>query len=199
MIRWGPELAIYAMWVAWMVGWNIAAFSTAKSVARSRTPWIVPFLIASIVGFSLLLGVFVVHGKPMCVFGCRQWDAGENANWAFTALAAIGFLFMVWARVHLGKLWSGGVTRREGHRVVDTGPYAIVRHPIYNGLIIAMLGTVLVRGTALALAGFAVLTMTYVIKARLEERFLRDELGADAYDAYARRVPMLLPWGAKSS
>jgi protein-S-isoprenylcysteine O-methyltransferase Ste14 len=96
-------------------------------------------------------------------------------------------------------LWSGGVTRREGHRVVDTGPYAIVRHPIYTGLMIAMLGTVLVRGTALSLAGFVVLTITYVIKARLEERFLRTELGAEVYDAYARWVPMLLPWGAKSS
>ncbi len=194
MIRVGPELAIYAMWVAWIIGWHIAALWTAKPVARSGAPWVVPFLIASIVGFFLLLGVFVVHRQPICrLLGCQLWDAGEQANWAFAALAGLGFLFMVWARVHLGKLWSGGITRREGHRVVDTGPYAIVRHPIYTGLFIAILATVLVRGTALSLAGGVILVVSYILKARIEENFLRTELGAEAYDAYARRVPMLLP------
>ena len=195
MIRVGPELAIYAMWVAWIIGWHIAALWTAKPVARSRAPRVVPFLIASIVGFFLLLGVFVVHKQPICrLLGCQLWDAGEQANWAFAALAGLGFLFMVWARVHLGKLWSGGITRREGHRVVDTGPYAIVRHPIYTGLFIAILGTVLVRGTALSLAGARYSHRSASsLKARVEENFLRTELGADAYDAYAPRVPMLLP------
>ena len=184
-----PELTVYLMWGVWVLCWHIAALWTAPVVARSRTPWVVPFIVASIVGFVLLLGFFQPgHKQPF-----HLWDAGEQANWAFVSLAALGFTFMVWARVHLGKLWSGGVTRREGHRVVDSGPYAIVRHPIYTGLLIAGLGTVLIKGTALSLAGLGVLTVIYVIKARLEERFLRDELGAEAYDAYARRVPMLFP------
>lgn len=194
MIRFGPELVIYAMWIAWVVGWQFAALWIAKPVARSRDPWLLPFLVASVLGFSWLLGVFVIHGKTACeYFGCWSWNAGERANWAFTALAAVGFLFMVWARVHLGALWSGGITRREGHRVVDTGPYAIVRHPIYTGLILAIIGTVLARGNGLALAGGVLLSLTYVVKAKAEEKFLRSELGAEAYDSYSRRVPMLFP------
>jgi protein-S-isoprenylcysteine O-methyltransferase Ste14 len=194
MIRPGPELAIYAMWTAWLIGWHIASWWTSKVITRSRVAWFIPFLIVSIIGFSLLLGMFTVHGQPVCqALHCPQWDAGSRANWAFAALSVVGFLFMVWARVHLGKLWSGGVVTREGHHVVDSGPYAIVRHPIYTGLLLAGLGTVLIRGTALSLGGLVVLAISYYLKARLEEKFLRTELGAEAYDSYARRVPMLLP------
>jgi protein-S-isoprenylcysteine O-methyltransferase Ste14 len=86
------------------------------------------------------------------------------------------------------------VTRKEGHRVVDTGPYAIVRHPIYTGVITAALATMVLRGTQLAIAGAALLAIGYVLKGRLEERFLRAELGAEAYDAYARKTAMLIPF-----
>jgi protein-S-isoprenylcysteine O-methyltransferase Ste14 len=81
--------------------------------------------------------------------------------------------------------------------VVDTGPYAIVRHPIYTGIIIASAATAVLRGTALAWLGACVMTIGWVIKARMEERFLREQLGAAAYDDYARRVPMLSPFGVR--
>jgi protein-S-isoprenylcysteine O-methyltransferase Ste14 len=69
-----------------------------------------------------------------------------------------------------------------------------VRHPIYTGVITAILATAGLRGSAGAWLGAAVMIAGFSIKARLEEEFLRKELGADAYDAYARRVPMLVPW-----
>jgi protein-S-isoprenylcysteine O-methyltransferase Ste14 len=68
-----------------------------------------------------------------------------------------------------------------------------VRHPIYTGIILASVATAAMRGTALAWLGFCVMTAGWVIKARLEEAFLREQLGADAYGEYARRVPMLVP------
>jgi protein-S-isoprenylcysteine O-methyltransferase Ste14 len=82
---------------------------------------------------------------------------------------------------------------KAGHRVVDTGPYCLVRHPIYSGLILAALATALMFGEAAAVAGFAAMVLGCWIKARLEERFLRQELGLEAYDAYAARVGMLFP------
>src|SRR5262245_7695335 len=100
---------------------------------------------------------------------------------------------MWWARIHLGQLWSSSVTRKEHHRVVDTGPYAIVRHPIYTGLLLAIIGTVLLRGTIISLTGSALMAAGIYIKARLEEEFLHQQLG-EPYDAYARRVPMLVPF-----
>jgi protein-S-isoprenylcysteine O-methyltransferase Ste14 len=71
------------------------------------------------------------------------------------ALTMPGVCFAVWARSHLGKYWSGRITLKEDHRVIQTGPYAWVRHPIYSGLLLALLGTVLTVGTLQACLGFA--------------------------------------------
>jgi protein-S-isoprenylcysteine O-methyltransferase Ste14 len=124
----------------------------------------------------------------------RLWHAGPEFAWATVALAAFGFAFAWWARLHLGRLWSSSITKKAGHHVVDTGPYALVRHPIYTGIIAAAFAVFLLKGTLIALAGVAVMTLGFYIKARLEERFLRQELGPEDYDAYRARTPMLVPF-----
>jgi protein-S-isoprenylcysteine O-methyltransferase Ste14 len=86
------------------------------------------------------------------------------------------------------------VTKKEGHHVVDTGPYRLVRHPIYTGIILSSFATAFEKGTSIAVAGAATMALGWYLKARLEERFLREQLGAEAYGAYAARVPMLLPF-----
>lgn len=78
--------------------------------------------------------------------------------------------------------------------MVDTGPYRLVRHPIYTGIILACFATAVEKTTPLAFAGAAIMSLGWYMKARLEERFLREELGAAPYDAYAARVPMLIPF-----
>jgi protein-S-isoprenylcysteine O-methyltransferase Ste14 len=110
------------------------------------------------------------------------------------AFEAAGFGLCWWARLHLGKLWSSNVTRKEGHRVVDTGPYGLVRHPIYTGILTALWATAAAKGTILGLVGAAVLTGGMWMKARLEESWLTKELGEEAYGAYRKRVPMLVPF-----
>ena len=81
------------------------------------------------------------------------------------ALAAVGFLFAWWARIYLGRLWSGSITRKEGHKVVDTGPYAIVRHPIYTGIYIAAIASAVAIGTLHAILGAMLLIVGYWVKA----------------------------------
>jgi protein-S-isoprenylcysteine O-methyltransferase Ste14 len=90
-------------------------------------------------------------------------------------------------------MWSSSVTFKADHRIVDTGPYAVVRHPIYTGIIISALATAALRARAIAFAGLVLLITGFWIKAKIEERFLRDHLGAQAYDAYARRTSLLFP------
>jgi protein-S-isoprenylcysteine O-methyltransferase Ste14 len=114
-------------------------------------------------------------------------------------VATAAFLFAWWARIYLGRLWSGSITRKEGHNVVDTGPYGIVRHPIYTGIIAAAIATAVAIGGLHAILGAVLLIAGYWLKARLEERFLRAELGAETYDSYRRRVPMLVPFGPKAA
>lgn len=127
----------------------------------------------------------------------RLWPAVTGVEWALTGLIACGFAITWWARVTLGRLWSGDVVRKADHRVVDRGPYRLVRHPIYTGLTLSVIATAGLRASPIAIAGAALVTYGLYLKGRLEERFLRQELG-EPYAEYARRTPMLVPF-AKSS
>ena len=91
----------------------------------------------------------------------------------------------------------GLADKKADHHVVDTGPYRLVRHPIYFGLIFAAIATAIEKGTSFALFGAAIATFALYTKAQREERFLRVELGEDAYDAYARKTAMLVPFTAR--
>jgi protein-S-isoprenylcysteine O-methyltransferase Ste14 len=111
-----------------------------------------------------------------------------------TALTAAGFAFAWWARLHLGKLWSAFVTRKDKHHIIDTGPYRIVRHPIYTGVILATVAVAILKGNLYGVTGALLMVAGFWIKARLEERFLSKQLGPGTYAAYRRRVPMLIPF-----
>jgi len=122
------------------------------------------------------------------------YHVGDLGTYLFAVVVVLGISFTWWARIHLGRFWSNAITRKEGHRVIDTGPYGLVRHPIYTGLIGAMIATGIAVGTATALLGAALIAVGLWQKARMEEGFLTTELGADAYGPYCRRVPMLVPF-----
>jgi protein-S-isoprenylcysteine O-methyltransferase Ste14 len=108
-----------------------------------------------------------------------------------------GILFTWWARLHIGRLWSGSITRKADHYIVDTGPYALVRHPIYTGLILAIIATAAAQATVTSILGAVLIAGGFWLKAKIEERFLTAELGVEAYGSYRRRVPMLLPFGPR--
>jgi protein-S-isoprenylcysteine O-methyltransferase Ste14 len=109
------------------------------------------------------------------------------------ALVIIGLAFAVWARAHLGSNWSGTVTIKQDHELIRSGPYAYVRHPIYTGLLAALLGTTVASGTVHAAVGLAIITVALIRKSRVEERFMR-EIFPDAYPRYSAEVPALIPF-----
>lgn len=184
-----PPLAIlWWLWGAWFLSWMIAASWSNRTMARSPRGSERGYRIVTLLGMSLL---FV--GRRSIGQGPRLWDAPVQAGWCLVAVAIAGFAFCWWARIHLGRMWSGSVTRKVDHHIVDTGPYAVVRHPIYTGIIIAAAATAALEGRPVAFAGLVLVILGFWIKAKLEEQFLRDELGAEAYDTYARRTAMLLP------
>jgi len=197
-----PDGAIYIPWDIWIVTWMLAALWSARTVMRPNRSGEVLYRILTLAGFVLLLtpvlkrvsGHYEIIDWPG-LLGQRYWVPPLAIGWTMVGVAAAGFLFAWWARIYLGRLWSGAITRKEGHAVVDKGPYAIVRHPIYTGILLAAVATVVVTGSLHAILGAVCLIIGYWLKARLEERFLRAELGAEAYDSYRRRVPMLVPFG----
>jgi len=107
-------------------------------------------------------------------------------------VAAVGFAYAWWARIHLGRLWSSTVTLKADHAIVRSGPYALTRHPIYTGLLLAVIATAVVEHTVGAVIGTGFMITGFVVKLRQEEHLLTQHFGA-AYDAYRRDVPALVP------
>jgi protein-S-isoprenylcysteine O-methyltransferase Ste14 len=182
-------LAILTLWFVWSFSWGAAASWSAAVKTRLGTRTELRHWLILAAGVVLLFGPFYVLQDL-----ARLWDVGALGGWIGFTVVALGFSLCWWARLHLGKLWSASVTRKQDHRIVETGPYAFVRHPIYTGIIIAALATAMVQGSAISLIGAGLWIWSFHIKARMEEGFLRSELGAEAYDSYARRVPMLIPF-----
>jgi protein-S-isoprenylcysteine O-methyltransferase Ste14 len=181
-----PYIAGALLWGVFMVSWYAAIGWTAKAVARTPQHERVRDFLVYILGFGLLFTPRArVHGL---------WRDPAAVGDGLVGLEAAGFAFAWWARVHLGRLWSGMITLREGHRVVDSGPYGLVRHPIYTGFLGAAWAFALLVASPAALLGAAVLSAMMIWKAKREEAFLRRELGAAAYDSYAARTPMLIPF-----
>ncbi len=124
----------------------------------------------------------------------RLWRPHLAGAWVCVGVVLVALAFTWWARIHLGNMWSGRVAKKSDHRLVDSGPYGLVRHPIDTGLLAATLATAGAKGTLLGVIGASLIVLGVWWKASVEEDFLRQELGP-AYDSYRRRVPMFLPFG----
>jgi len=138
-------------------------------------------------------GVFV----PYVVIALRpgpELAVPDAVRWVGLALVVGGIGFSLWAARTLGRHFDMEVEIHEGHEVVDRGPFAIVRHPVYLGLAVHFIGACLATGNGLLVLGTVAVTFPALyLRASVEERLLRTQLGP-AYDAYAARVPMLVPW-----
>ena len=190
-----PLVATFGLWLAWVASWMLAAVWTRRTQARPPFGETLLYLAPTIVGWMLLaLSANALLRAPESAFALRLWQLPRWGAWAMAALAAAGFAFTWWARVTLGDLWSSSVSRKENHVIVERGPYGLVRHPIYTGLIAAAFATAVEIGSAQALVGAALMSLGFWMKARLEERFLMSELGEGAYADYRRRTPMLAPF-----
>ena len=176
------------IWSGWLVSWLLAARWTAKTVARQS--------ISSRLAQSGLLwgGAALLFLRPTgSGFLTRSpYPLAAWVGWSGVALTVLGLGFTGWARVHLGRFWSGAVTLKAEHALVRSGPYALTRHPIYTGLLLAMTGTALARNSVAAIVGLGLFAVGVVLKVRQEEGLLTEHFGA-AYRAYRAEVPALVP------
>ena len=202
-----PETASYWLCFVWYITWWMAAVFASKAAARPRLDGGLWHRLFTAIGVVLLFWsptrpagyeaglAGAAHLDPRDVLHWTQplWTIPESAGWALCAGIVLSFAFCWWARVHLGTLWSGLVTTKADHRIVETGPYRIVRHPIYTGVIAAAFLTACIKSSLPAFAGFGFIWLGFWMTARVEEAFLRQQLGREPYDDYRRRTPMLFP------
>lgn len=181
------DYLIQSMWIAFLAYWFLMA-RNVKATDRlepraSRAARAVMFCVAIVLLSYRFDGAWI---------NLRMWPSSRLTFFAGAGLTLAGLLFCVWARVHLGGNWSRSVTIKQGHELITTGPYGLVRHPIYTGLLIAFVGTGLAIGELRGVLAFALIAIGLLLKLRLEERWMRAQFGA-AYEAYAGRVGMLVP------
>ena len=176
------ELVFAVGWAAFWLYWLTAAFS----VKGGRVPWSRQLRIRAVIVVIVILlirvGAFRGHG-----LNTDPWRAGLGL-----ALFAAGLGFAVWARVHIGRNWGAPMTQKDEPELVTSGPYHLVRHPIYTGMLAAGVGTAVALSWNWLIA--VVLAAIYFIySATVEERYLRDQLPG-TYAAYKRTTKMLLPF-----
>jgi protein-S-isoprenylcysteine O-methyltransferase Ste14 len=174
--------------VVWLFGYAARARRTRMPRARSHLTLQIPAACMLIVCFALM---FNAHA-----YSVRMQVTPEDTLFGLIgdALVLAGAGFAIWARVVLGHNWSGLVMMvREGHQLVQSGPYAIVRHPIYTGMFFAILGTALTIGTLASWLAVASGLGGILIRVDVEERLMATEFG-DAHADYRARTRKLIPF-----
>jgi protein-S-isoprenylcysteine O-methyltransferase Ste14 len=189
-----PQTIIGLLWTAFVLCWLVLGQFNKK--ASRRTPlwagW--GLRVAIIVGVLIVLPLRrrALAGFVTSISHSAALRPGITEQWVGVGLCVVGLAFAVWARVYLGRNWGMPMSLRQGHELVTSGPYAYVRHPIYTGLILAMIGSA-VTVSLLWLILFALYFSYFLFSARAEETMMLAQF-PDAYPAYRRRTKMLIPF-----
>jgi len=184
-----PQSLVTDVWIVLVIVWLVASLGAKPS---RRVQSVASRLITS--GFIICGVLLLFSTKPrMGPLSWRFVPESDEVAWTGFALTLAGIALSIWARVILGSNWSGRVTIKQGHQLIRRGPYGVVRHPIYSGFLLAILGTAILAGEVRDLVGLVFIAIGFKLKSRLEESFLQDEFGAE-YVNYMRRVKALVPF-----
>ena len=181
-------LTVGLAWVVFWIYWFISAWMTRSPLKRrqSQRSWIL---------FVLLFGFLVLYSSASSPGFLIQRVIPDSLVFGLSGMiiTLLGLGFAVWARVHLGKYWSSMPAIREDHKLIRTGPYRFVRHPIYTGVQVGIAGTAIIIGMSLGLIVFFLIMVVYLWKIRMEENYLSEEFGEE-YARYKKEVPALIPF-----
>jgi len=178
-----------AMWISYFAYWWAMA-TKVKVTERSESA---PSRLVRMVSILGAIALLWLPSVPLPLLSQRFLPRGVWCFWIGAAITAGGLLFSVWARRHLGANWSQAVTLKQGHELITSGPYALVRHPIYTGLLLGFLGSAVARGEWRGLLAVALVFAVLWHKLRLEEKWMRAQFG-EPYEAYSRHVSALVPY-----
>jgi protein-S-isoprenylcysteine O-methyltransferase Ste14 len=175
-----------ALWGGWLLFWLVSARGNKRSATRTRSLWRFIVLAAVLVGW----------------LGWRQFPKffeipllPPGAAWGYIGLVltAFGLGFTIWARRVLGTNWSAIPSIKEDHELIERGPYRLVRHPIYTGLLLAVFGSCLAQGRVGNFWVFGMAAVLLIVKLKAEEALLARQF-PEAYPQYRRRVKALIPY-----
>jgi protein-S-isoprenylcysteine O-methyltransferase Ste14 len=177
------------VWILFFLYWQIKAANT-KTTQRiepvtSRILRVFIFLIAIV----LLLPIPI----PLPWLYLHLWPVGIWPFWLGASITIAGLVFAVWARGYLGRNWSSSVTIKQGHELITSGPYGVVRHPIYTGILTGFLGMAIAISQVRGFIVVVLILFAYWTKLRIEEQWMRSQFG-ETYAAYVKQTTALVPY-----
>ena len=188
-MMWFFESFFPVVWIAFILYWRIRAANTKTTQRLEPTAW--PILRA--LAFLIVIIFLSIPRVPLPWLYRPLWRSGI---WSFgigATVTVIGLLFAVWARQHLGSNWSNAVTIKQSHELITTGPYALVRHPIYTGILTGFLGTAIALSQVRGVIGFVLIFLVLWAKLRIEEEWMRSQFG-ETYATYVHQTAALVPY-----
>jgi protein-S-isoprenylcysteine O-methyltransferase Ste14 len=178
-----------ALWGVLAIVWVVGALRTKRTVKSQSSALQIMYTVILIVGVCLIFAKQT--GLP--------WLDRQLIPMTLPIVLAgllvvfIGVVFSIWARLMLGSNWSNRVTVKEDHTLIRKGPYRIVRHPIYSGILLGMLGSALQRSELRSFIGVMFCVLSFWLKTRAEEKFMRQTFG-DEYVQYSQQSKALVPF-----
>lgn len=184
-----PTNFVVGLWLVLFAVWIVAALGAKRTVRREFGLPRFGQLVLNVTTWMLMTGR-VLDGTVWSERAIPDtWAIGVFGS----ALALAGAVFTLWARFTIGRNWSGNITVKADHELMTGGPYAIVRHPIYFGLLLTLAGTAFVVGEYRSFLAVAVALVAWKWKSSIEERVMTEHFG-DAYRDYQRRTKGLIPF-----
>jgi protein-S-isoprenylcysteine O-methyltransferase Ste14 len=183
-----PDRLVLFSWCLLAAYWLIAGFRVKRTAKHEPSGERMVHILFMVVGALLLYE----PNLPWAFLYRRFLPDDVRLGWFGAIVAFLGALFAVWARWTIGKDWSAEVQIKQGHELIRTGPYRMIRHPIYTGLLVAVVGTSIVTAQVRSLLGLLIILFGFIRKAKKEESFLSAEFGP-AFAEHRRRTGFFLP------
>lgn len=176
------DVVIFAGWVAFWIYWLAASVG----VKAGHTRW------ARFAGFRIAAILIILLLLRLKLFKAHTVTTDPVLQGAGLAIFVLGLALAVWARVYLGRNWGMPMSQKADPELVTSGPYHSIRHPIYTGVILAMIGTTIAVSLYWLIA-VALIGSYFIYSAVVEERSMT-QLFPDSYPAYKRSTKMLIPF-----
>jgi protein-S-isoprenylcysteine O-methyltransferase Ste14 len=186
------EFFFPVVWIAFLVYWQIIWARTANRKTVQRLEPAASRILRAFT-FLIVIALFMVPRIPLRWLYFQLWALGLWAFWIGAAVTVSGLLFAVWARLHLGSNWSRAVTIKQDHELITTGPYALVRHPIYTVILIGFLGSAIALSQVRGLVALGLVFLVFWAKFRMEEKWMHSQFG-EMYSDYSQKTAALVPF-----
>lgn len=176
------------LWTVFCLVWLIAALRTKRAQTRAA------FGFRLLYGIPVFIASYLMFGEILVLpwLGTRLYPLTLPVATIGVVLTALGIALAIWARFYIGQNWSSAVTVKVDHQLIRTGPYAWVRHPIYSGILLGIIGTALIRREPRGFIAVLIFWFAFRVKSRMEESFMLRTFGPE-YEDYCHNTGGLIP------